>query len=309
MQNENNLRRCGFSQALSMPKIVIQKRALQTEYSGLVHMYMTELDLFSVVEGVTIKVIDVNQYHLTESQYAMSFLRTLNPKKIESGTCFANDVLYAVYSYIEFLKEYKIKFPYNELFILYGFQLDNAYWNGAYLVFGTGSNDIRPLTSPAIVGHEMTHALIQSINDLKYHGMSGALNEAYSDIFGVMFEFWIRERHESFGFELGNECYFDGHSLRSFEHPNDCQQPSMMYDTYYCNPSSNNDNGGVHINSGIINHLFYNLQLKTDRKIIFEIFIKVLYKLHKDSDFFDFKRKLMKYLDGMQLCYLHQAIF
>ena len=58
--------------------------------------------------------------------------------------------------------------------------------------------------------------------------------------------------------------------MRSFVEPNSRGQPKYMYDIYYVDSNifNSEDNGGVHINSGIINHLFYQMQLKIDRKII-----------------------------------------
>ncbi len=54
----------------------------------------------------------------------------------------------------------------------------NANWNGSFTNFciGTATDDI--------IAHEWTHAYTDSTHDLIYQWQSGALNEAYSDIFG-----------------------------------------------------------------------------------------------------------------------------
>lgn len=309
ISEEVSSKTCGFSKyhktTMEEIKIELHKVNLLTEYSGTVSIYLKKAittELKTYIDNTIIRVIDVNENNLDHNlTYSLSYLRILRPKQIDiNRSYFENDLLYNAYEYIEFLKSINIKFPYPELFILSGVKdLDNAYWNGSYLTFGNGTIYSNPLTSPAIVGHELTHAVIQNICNLHYFGQSGALNEAYADIVGVCFEFWLREK-KSIGWELGNECYFDHHSMRSFVEPNSRGQPKYMYDIYYVDSNifNSEDNGGVHINSGIINHLFYQMQLKMDRKIILNIFIKILNKLKYNSTFFDFKYQMLKYLNS-----------
>jgi Zn-dependent metalloprotease len=58
------------------------------------------------------------------------------------------------------------------------FDCPNASWNGTYTSYCNG------LSGDGIVGHEWTHAYTRSTHDLIYQWQPGALNEAYSDIFG-----------------------------------------------------------------------------------------------------------------------------
>ncbi|MEQ1506399.1 MAG: M4 family metallopeptidase [Myxococcota bacterium] len=68
----------------------------------------------------------------------------------------------------------------------YGAAYESAYWDGAQLVYGDGGTYTKPLSqSPEVVGHEFTHAVIQSTAGLIYTGESGALNEATADILGA----------------------------------------------------------------------------------------------------------------------------
>lgn len=68
----------------------------------------------------------------------------------------------------------------------------NACWLGdrAQIVYGQQLTDSGELRSYAlakdVVAHEMTHGLIQFTANLKYQGESGALNESYADIFGII---------------------------------------------------------------------------------------------------------------------------
>jgi Zn-dependent metalloprotease len=185
-------------------------------------------------------------------------------------------------------------------------ELENAFWNGQYLVFGEGCsslstthNDvlsprmIRPLVSSAIVAHELSHALIQYTRDLEYRGHSGALNESYSDILGVCLEEYIMQKYKMIGWEIGSELYQNS-ALRSMQEPNRYRQPKKMYDLFYCNIKSMVDYGGVHINSGIPNNIFYEFCQLMTKKEALKLFMNVLYRLERNSDFHHFKKILIE---------------
>lgn len=291
--------KCGFghsSRNSYTESILLQETVLHTEYSGSHRLPIrdgTVLETYS--SNIYIKVIDIQEHGLDYNQnYSMSYLRSLKGKIIyPEQSYFENDVIFHIHEYIEFLKDHNMRLYNNEIYALVNADMEsNAFWNGSYLVFSGMTQDAKPLVSAAIIGHELTHALIQNICNLDYQGQSGALNESYADIFGVMFEFYLKEKHKGIGFELGNECYKDGHSMRSFENPNSRGQPDKMYGLYWS--YSGEDNGGVHTNSGVINHLFYILQKKYDRKSVFILFVSVLYRLKHDSTFYDFKDLLIK---------------
>ena len=57
---------------------------------------------------------------------------------------------------------------------------------------GSPASGIRNLTSLDIVAHEMAHGVNQFAGDLMYAAEPGGLNEANSDIFGAMVEFYVR---------------------------------------------------------------------------------------------------------------------
>jgi Zn-dependent metalloprotease len=131
----------------------------------------------------------------------------------------------------------------------------------------------------------LTHALIEEICDLEYNGQSGALNESYADIFGVMFENYIHKKYMTLGWELGSECNL---LLRNMANPSQCNQPETIREMYM----GNQDNGGVHINSGIPNHTFYCFTNIIGLEASFILFYKTLIQLHKYSTFIDFCIKL-----------------
>lgn len=274
--------------------------------------YFNEVMLQSFNNGTTIRVLDVQENRINiDRLYSFSELKHMQVKIIDiDDSNYASDCLVYCYEYINFLKENNIKYPFSELYVLYNVpNLENAFWNGYYLTFGNGLKESSyPFVSPAIVGHELFHSLIQSSINLEYYGESGALNESYCDIIGVMFEFWLYDRCRGIGYELGNELFKDGHSMRSFKHPNKCNQPANVRDPLFY--KGQQDNGGVHINSGLINHCFYRMQVVTNKYIVFSIFMKVFFKLKSNSTFNEFKKILLSYcLDNIEYVNIINDIF
>src|SRR3546814_10359056 len=70
----------------------------------------------------------------------------------------------------------------------YGDDYDNAFWNGAQMVFGDGDGEVfnRFTLAVDVVGHELCHGVIDHEAGLRYQGQSGALNESLSDVFGSL---------------------------------------------------------------------------------------------------------------------------
>lgn len=71
----------------------------------------------------------------------------------------------------------------------YGQPYVNAFWDGQKMVYGSGDAEYRPLSAGMdVVGHEMTHGVIEHSANLVYAGQSGAMNEAIADYFGNAIE-------------------------------------------------------------------------------------------------------------------------
>jgi Zn-dependent metalloprotease len=136
----------------------------------------------------------------------------------------------------------------------------NAAWNGSQVYFGDGNGiDSGPLVALDVAGHEFTHAVTDYEADLIYQGESGALNEAWADIFGTVIEFYATPGKADW--LIGEDCWtpdITGDGLRNMQDPNATGQPDTYGGVYWANP--NNwwvDNGGVHTNSGVANLAFY----------------------------------------------------
>jgi Zn-dependent metalloprotease/chitodextrinase len=128
----------------------------------------------------------------------------------------------------------------------------NAFWDGQRMTYGDGSasQGITPLTTLDICGHEVSHGLTQFTAGLAYSYESGALNEAFSDIFGTTIEFYATP--ESADWLMGAQI---GSAFRSMSNPKEYGQPNTYHgqNWYY----GSGDNGGVHTNSGVLNYWFY----------------------------------------------------
>jgi hypothetical protein len=242
-----------------------------------------------------------------ELMYDTNLLSTKYYKKILQKALEYNsriDIMFAALEYLDFINTItngQIDTINNQnilIFISGVPKLDNAYWNGSYMIFGNGDNLFYPLTSIDVIGHELTHGLIQGVCDLIYQGHSGALNESYADIFGTMLEFFIYNKYPNklFGKEdwlIGEDVMIDSICLRNMKNPHLSEQPSRMYDEYYIDPTSMIDYGGVHINSGIPNYCFYLISQNINKYKALQIFIECLYKLVRYSNFYSFSETLL----------------
>lgn len=145
---------------------------------------------------------------------------------------------------------------------------DNAFWNGAQMVYGDGDGKIFNRFTKAIdvIGHELTHGVTQYTAKLEYQDQSGALNEHISDVFGsIVKQYSLKQNATQADWLIGQGLFtpkIHGVALRSMKAPGTAYddpligkdpQPATMSDYN----DTTEDNGGVHINSGIPNHAFY----------------------------------------------------
>ena len=137
----------------------------------------------------------------------------------------------------------------------YGKNYNNAFWNGSQMVYGDGDGTTFIAFSGGIdvVGHELTHAVTEYSSNLIYQNESGALNEAISDIFGTLIEYYDNRNPD---WEVGEDIYTPGKAgdaLRSMSDPTKYGDPDHYSKRY----TGTSDNGGVHTNSSIINKAAY----------------------------------------------------
>jgi Zn-dependent metalloprotease len=150
-------------------------------------------------------------------------------------------------------------------------QIQNAYWKMDIhqMIYGPGF-----AAAPDVVGHEITHGVIEAETHLQYYGESGAANEAFADLFGVMV---AASRSGTIDWKIGVGIpgFSSNHPLRNLAKPhNGGFDPKQVFSAtnqgqpdYYtemvssgnpiCSSTSDRDNGCVHFNSGILNQAFY----------------------------------------------------
>jgi len=130
----------------------------------------------------------------------------------------------------------------------------NAFWDGDHLTFGDGNGStFKPLTSLEVVAHEYAHAVTEHSADLMYMSDPGALNEAFSDIFGVVIDF--NEHPLTANYLIGENVTVNGLALRSMSEPNSYGCPDTYLGQYW--DYGFFFGGDPHINSGVGNYCFY----------------------------------------------------
>jgi Zn-dependent metalloprotease len=149
-----------------------------------------------------------------------------------------------------------------------------------------------------IVGHEMTHGITERSCGLEYQVQSGALNESYSDIFGIAIANANQLDVAQWDWELGEQVFENHQPFRDLKSPRRFKQPEHMHDLRVLgaaeSPDESNDYGHVHTNSGIHNKVAYNLftnGLFTWREVIrmFYLTLVTAGRLGPTSDFSDSK--------------------
>ena len=172
-----------------------------------------------------------------------------------------------------FLKEFKRNSIDDEGLALnatvhYGDHYNNAFWNGQRMVFGDGDGDLfnRFTISLDVIGHELAHGVTEDETGLVYMMQPGALNEHLSDVWGSLIKQWSKkETAEEADWLIGAGLLapgVHGTALRSMKAPGTAfDDPILGKDLQPGHMSkfvdTMQDNGGVHINSGIPNRAFY----------------------------------------------------
>jgi len=183
--------------------------------------------------------------------------------------------------------------------------MNNAFWNGEQMAYGDGDGVIftRFTRSLDVIGHELTHGVQSFTSNLTYFAQSGALNEHFADVFGLLVRQWKNgEKVAEADWLVGAGVLITSptrRAIRDMENPgtafvNDPDlgtdpQPAHMSKIY----TGPRDRQGVHINSGIPNRAFV-LTAKAIGGNAWEVTGRIWYdtllQLSKDSQFIDCAR-------------------
>jgi len=146
-------------------------------------------------------------------------------------------------------------------------QCPNAVWDGL------SANYCNGVTADDIVVHEWGHAYTEYTSDLIYAWQPGALNESFSDIWGETADLinsrgtdiqTLRTTNNCSTFSggsdhstrwlVGEDAPSFGGAIRDMWNPRCYENPGKVSDSAYL--CTTDDLGGVHINSGVPNHLY-----------------------------------------------------
>jgi hypothetical protein len=130
----------------------------------------------------------------------------------------------------------------------YGRQYENAFWDGVQMTYGDGRSTFHPLSGDIdVVSHEINHGYTEFHSSLIYSGMSGGMNESFSDVAGTVAEYY--SEGEGADWDLGRDIFRGDQALRYMCDP--------RQDGRSINHASQYRNGmDVHFSSGVGNRAF-----------------------------------------------------
>ncbi len=145
----------------------------------------------------------------------------------------------------------------------FGTQFSGAFFNGNQLAFGDGDGqNISPLAASLdVVAHEFTHGVIANSAGLGHEGEPGALNEAIADVFGCFIAYGQGTQAD---WQIGEAIYHPNgqrKAMRDLAEPSATGNPSLYQEYQF----TQDDQGGVHLNSTIASHAAYLMTEGGDR--------------------------------------------
>ncbi|GIF23195.1 bacillolysin [Actinoplanes tereljensis] len=176
-----------------------------------------------------------------------------------------------------------------------GYPWVNAYWDGTRMVYGSGDDEYLPLSAdPDVVGHEMTHGVVEHTANLVYAGQSGALNEALADYFGNAIDV------DASGTSMSDpQASLLGGDLCRTLAPADCalrdlDDGATTADFQHLIDTPSMDDGGVHLNSTIVSGALWDLRQKLGKTVADRIVYRALTDyLTPMSDFVDAREAVL----------------
>lgn len=124
---------------------------------------------------------------------------------------------------------------------------ENAFWDGSAMFFGDGATTFYPLVSLDVTSHEVSHGFTEQNSGLVYSGMSGGMNEAFSDMAGEAAEYYMKGTND---FQVGAEIFKKPGALRYMYNP-------PLDGGSIDNASKYTSTMDVHYTSGVYNKAFY----------------------------------------------------
>jgi zinc metalloprotease ZmpA len=149
----------------------------------------------------------------------------------------------------------------------YGTRLSNAFWNdGCFcMTYGDGNGtQFGPMVGLDVAAHEMSHGVTSRTARLVYSGESGGLNEATSDIFGTLVEFYAGNSQDTGDYLIGEKVVRPGLGRDALRYMDKPSKDGSSVDHW----SSSVGGISVHHSSGVANHFAYLLAEGSGTKTI-----------------------------------------
>ncbi|MFI5792395.1 M4 family metallopeptidase [Streptomyces sp. NPDC051677] len=149
----------------------------------------------------------------------------------------------------------------------YGNAYNNAFWDDSCFCMTYGDGDgaqLGPLVALDVAGHEMSHGVTSKTAALTYSGESGGLNEATSDIFGSLVEFYAGNSSDVGDYLIGEKIVRSGFGRDALRYMDKPSKDGNSADYW----SSSVGNLDVHYSSGVANHFAYLLAEGSGAKTI-----------------------------------------
>ncbi|MFE7777835.1 M4 family metallopeptidase [Streptomyces sp. NPDC057445] len=152
----------------------------------------------------------------------------------------------------------------------------NAFWDGQKMVYGSGDEEFKPLSADLdVVGHEMTHGVVENTANLVYAGQSGALNEALADYFGNAID--VNTSGQSMD---DPDAGLIGEDLCRTKAAGDCAFRNLddgaSTSKNFLGVTFGTDNGGVHLNSTIFSGALWDMRQDLGGELADRIVYKAL---------------------------------
>ncbi|WP_328902268.1 M4 family metallopeptidase [Streptomyces sp. NBC_00441] len=153
---------------------------------------------------------------------------------------------------------------------------NNAFWDGQKMVYGQGGGDYRTFSADTdVVGHEMTHGVVEHTANLVYAGQSGAMNEALADYFGNAIDL------EANGQSMDDpDAGLLGEDLCTTLSPRECALRDLndgaTTSKNFIGATYGGDNGGVHLNSTIFSGALWDMRQDLGAELADQIVYRAL---------------------------------
>lgn len=189
------------------------------EYGGWVHQFDCHINNYRAVNGA---YAPMNDAHYFGQRVFDMYMEWLNTRPIQQKLTMR---------------------------VHYGYNYGNAFWDGQQMTFGDGNQSMYPLATWDVIAHEVSHGFTEQNSGLEYRGMSGGINESFSDVAAAALSEYV---HGSFNWKMGEHVMKYSDAMRYFIHPSQDGRSIDHVNQYY-------QGIDVHHSSGIFNKAFYHL--------------------------------------------------